>query len=363
MEAMSANAKSAPSPLRVGIIGCGVIAPAHIESYQLAGGVEVAWACDLVEEKAARLAGKYAVPFVTTDYQAVLADPAIDAVSVCTDHASHSPITVAALQAGKHVLCEKALAANAAGLDAMLAAHARHGPLVFSGVFQHRFDRAMQTLKRLVDEGALGQVLTAGIQVRCYRSREYYGSDEWRGTWAREGGAVLINQSIHFIDAVAWIMGGVEAVCGTHANLTHDGVLEAEDTAVASLRFRSGALGVIEATCSSHLGWEPTVSIHGSEGSIELRSGQAMKVLFADQELTRRIESELAAGHSEQVKQVGRIHYGTGHPLHIADFVEAVRQHRPPFVTARSARHAVDIVLAIYESHRHGGWVRVESNC
>ena len=345
--------------LKVGIIGCGVIAPVHAESYHLLDDVEIAWACDLVEEKARRLGEKYGVAKVTTDYAEVLADGAVDCISVCTDHASHSPITVAALEAGKHVLCEKALAASPEGLDAMFAAHAKRPELVFGGVFQHRFDQDIQLLKRLVDEQALGDLLTAGMQILCQRTPDYYRADRWRGTWSEEGGAVLINQAIHFIDSLLWITGGAKAVSGAFANLTHGDAMETEDTAVAALRMTSGALGTIEATCSSHIGWEPTISLHGSEGSVELRAGQGLKVCFADQGFCRRVEQELAECYNAKKVAAGERHYGTTHPEQIADFVAAVRGGREPFVSAVSARHAVDVVLAIYQSHHDGSWVDV----
>jgi len=345
--------------LKIGIIGCGVIAPVHAESYGLLDNVEIAWACDLVEEKARRLAEKYKIRNVTTDYAEVLADEGVDGISVCTDHAGHSPITVAALEAGKHVLCEKALAADSEGLETMLAAHAKRPELVFSGVFQHRFDRNIQLLKRLVNEQALGTLLTVGTQIRCRRTADYYRADLWRGTWAKEGGGVLINQAIHFIDALLWITGGAKAVSGAFANLTHGDSMETEDTAVAALRMNCGALGTIEATCSSHIAWEPTISLHGSEGSIELRGGQGLKVCFADQDLCHRVERELAECYNENHVALGKRYYGTTHAEQIADFVAAVSSGGRPFVTASSARHAVDVVLGIYRSHRAGGWVDV----
>ncbi|MBN2583470.1 MAG: Gfo/Idh/MocA family oxidoreductase [Planctomycetes bacterium] len=343
--------------LRVGIVGCGVIAPLHAESYRLLGDVEITWACDLVEEKARRLADKYTIAHVTKDYRELLAAKDVDCISVCTDHASHSPITVAALEAGKHVLCEKALAATPAGLDAMFAAHAKRPELVFGGVFQHRFDQDVQLLKRLVDEGALGDLLTAGVQIRCLRTPDYYRADRWRGTWAEEGGAVLINQAIHFIDALLWITGGAQAVTGAYANLTHGDSMETEDTAVAALRLKSGALGTLEATCSSHMNWEPTISLHGSEGSIDLRGGQGLKVRFTDEAFAKKVEQELAECEHAMKVAAGKRHYGTTHPELIADFVGAIRNGGTPFVSAQSARHAVDVVLGIYQSHRSGGWV------
>ncbi len=345
------------------MIGCGVIGPAHVESYQRLPDVEVAWACDLVAAKAEAMAKKYGIANATTDYRQVLADKTVDCISVCTDHASHSPITADALAAGKHVLCEKALAANEAGLNAMFEAHARRPQLVFSGVFQHRFDRVHQYLRRLVNQGAMGQLLTAGVQMRCLRTNEYYQGDDWRGTWDKEGGAVLINQAIHFIDTLVWIMGGVESLCGAHRNLTHGEVMETEDTAVATLAFRCGALGSIEATCSSHMVWEPTLSIHGDKGSIDIRHGQATKVCFEDPALEKQVREGLASCQDSKVIESVKSYYGPSHPTQIADFVDAIRENRPPFVPASSARHTVDVVLGIYSSHAQGRWVNIGSTC
>lgn len=326
----------------------------HAGSFAKLEDVELAWACDLVEPKAKKLAADYGIARTTTNFRDVLRDPAVDAVAVCTDHASHAPIAVAALKAGKHVLCEKALASTTRGLEAMLRTHEAHPELVFGGVFQHRFDAVTRYLRRLVTEQAFGAILTASASVRCLRTNAYYRADAWRGTWAQEGGSVLINQAIHFVDALAWIMGGVESVCGTCANITHAGVIETEDTATASLRFRCGALGTIEATCSSHFDWETTLAIHGTEGSVEVRDDRPLKIVFGDAARRERVEAEMAGLARDPGLQVGKTYYGTGHPALIADFVDALRNGRPPRVTAQSARHAVDIVLGIYRSHRTG---------
>lgn len=350
------------NPLRVGVIGCGVIAPAHVESYQRLDGVEVVWACDKVEEKAAALAERYGVPKVGPDYRAILANGDVDAVSICTDHASHAPVAIAALEAGKHVLCEKALAAGAEGLDAMLAAHAKRPACVFAGVFQHRFDGAVQYLKDLVDGEAFGRIVTAGVQVRCYRGPEYYTQDAWRGTWAEEGGAVVINQAIHFIDSLTWVMGGVDAIAGRFANLTHGDSIETEDTAVAALRFSRGALGTLEATSSSHLKWESTLAIHGDAGSVELRQGAPLKVAFVDEAKAEEVRGEFARRRDPRTIEAGKTYYGPSHPAQIADFVDAIREGRKPFVSAASARHTVDVVLGLYESSRRGGWVEIASS-
>src|SRR5678815_5258167 len=161
-------------PVRAAIIGCGVVAPDHAKSYQAIEGVSLAFSCDLSRDKAARLADRFAIAKAVTDYREVLDDPSVTCVSICTDHASHSRIAVDALRAGKHVLCEKALAASAEGLDAMIA-EARHRPeLVFAGVFQHRFDGVHRVVKNLVDAGALGRMLVGTAHLSCLRTDAYY---------------------------------------------------------------------------------------------------------------------------------------------------------------------------------------------
>lgn len=347
------------STLRCGIIGCGVIAPLHIESFQRIADAEVAWVCDGVESKARALAEKYGVPHVTADYRAVLADPVVDCVALCTPHAMHAPLALAALAAGKHVLCEKPLATRAADLDAMLAAGRAHPELVFSGVFQHRFDRVYQLARRLVQEGAFGVMLNASLTMQCLRTADYYHADAWRGTWAEEGGSLMINQAIHFVDALGWVMGGVAALCAAHANRTHQGVIETEDTVAAALRFQNGALGAITATSSSYLDWEPLLSFYGTGGALDIRNGRVTRVELADKEREQAVKRELAGGEEAATLAAGKAYYGPSHISQIADFVDAIRAPRAPFIPAEAARHAVDIVLGIYRSQREGGWVEI----
>lgn len=341
------------SKIRVGIIGCGVIAPTHVESYQVQPDVELTWACDLQPARSQALAAKYGIPRTTERAEDVFVAQDVDVVSICTDHASHAALCEAALDAGKDVLCEKALSSSHEGLKRMLAAARKHRKArVFGGVFQHRFEPVNRAMKQMIADGILGQMLTAGVQMRCLRTKEYYRADAWRGTWAEEGGSVLINQAIHYIDQLQWQMGGAEAVSGIYANLTHGEVIETEDTAVAAIRFSSGALGTLEATCSSHIGWEPTLLYHGTEGSIELRHDQPVKVLFRDEALGRKVRERLETCRNAPPEAVGKSYYGTGHVAQVADFLDAVRERRAPFVTVESAAKTVELIFALYESHR-----------
>jgi len=359
--------------IRVAVIGCGVIGPLHVECYKGHRNVEIAWLCDLDVEKARKVAERLAgtaaphqrfagrSPSITADAAEVFADPRVDAVSICTDHASHEPLVSAALKAGKGVLCEKAMTHNAASLKKMLASAAKYPEPVFAGVFQHRFDPINREVKKILEEGLFGTLLTAGVQVRCYRSDDYYKGDAWRGTLKYEGGSILINQAIHYIDQLLWIAGGYESVVGATANLTHKGVIETEDTAAAVLRLKNGAIGIVEATCSSNIDWETNISLHGSAGALEIRDDKVVKLNFRDKKAEGKIAKRLAnaINGGRASSRAGKTYYGSGHPAQIADFVDAVvkRKHGgtpcgTPFVTGQSAAETAAAVFGIYAAAR-----------
>ncbi|MFW5682836.1 MAG: Gfo/Idh/MocA family protein [Phycisphaeraceae bacterium] len=354
-------------PLRVGVIGCGVIAATHIEAYQRLENVRVDWVCDLKRDRAEQRAEKYGVANVATDYREMLADAELDLVSICTDHASHAELVAACFDAGKHVLCEKALGASIEQLDAMIAAHARHPELVFAGVFQHRHDPINRRLKKLVDDGTFGTLLTASMVLHCYRSNAYY-QDDWHGTWDKEGGGVLINQAIHFLDAIQWIMGGVESISAVYENFAHRGAIEVEDTITAAVRYRRGALGTIEATSGSNLNWEYVLAIHGTEGAVELRNDKPVKVAFKDEATQQRVRDVLESGEADEAGEAAgagalvegaKAYYGSGHTAQIADAVDAVREGRLPFVTGEDAAETTRLVLTAYESARRRAWLDI----
>ena len=337
--------------IRVGIIGCGVISATHIKCYQAIPGVEVTWVCDLQEKRLADRAKEFGIRHATRNAAEVFAAKDVDAVSICTDHASHADLSLAALDAGKDVLCEKILANNRANLRRMVAASKAHPERVFSGVFQHRFDPVNRKMREILASGALGPLLTASVQLRCYRSDDYYRNDAWRGTWKYEGGSVLVNQAIHYIDQLLWQVDSPVTADGFYANLVHKAVIETEDTAVAALRFRNGALGTLEATCGSNLDWESTLSYRGTEGAIDLRDDKPLKVVFRDAALADRIRQELVDANAVKPEAAGKTYYGTGHLAQLHDFIDAVRTRRAPFVTIPEAARTAAFIFDIYKSN------------
>lgn len=337
-------------PLSVAIVGCGVIGHTHCESFQRISGVSVRWVCDVQAERAEKLALKYGVERHGRTEEA-LADPAVQIVSICTDHDTHAGLLEQALAAGKDVLCEKPLGISPEDLGRMSQAERRHPGQIAGGVLQHRFDPVYRSVRDWIARRELGWILTANLQLQCYRSESYYRMDAWRGTWAREGGSLMINQAIHFVDALQWMMGGVAEVFACHANLTHREVIETEDTVTATLRFRDGSLGSLLATSGSLLDWEPRIHIHGTEGLVEILNGQLIRLQCRSHETEARLREELAKRAEPQKTEVGKAYYGPSHPSLIADFVEACRLRRRPFVTLDDAAEAVRVVLAIYQSH------------
>ena len=339
--------------VRVAVIGCGVISELHLRCFAHNPHAEVAAVCDLIPERA-QFAAKERAPGArwTTKAADVFADPSIDAVSVCTDHASHARLACAALAAGKHVLCEKSLARTAGDLRRMLAAAEAHPELVAAGVFQHRFEPLPRVLRELVAEGAFGRLLTATGSLYTLRDDNYFKKDAWRGTIRGEGGSVLINQSIHYFDLLLWIAGGAASARAYAANLGHEGVIETEDTVSIALRMRNGALGSFVATSAGMPQWETDLVFQGSAGSVEMRDDKLFSLVLADKAAERRVrarvERALAAGAKLFPK--GRDYYGPGHQAQIDDFVRAVRAGTRPYVTFADAAESDAMVFAAYAS-------------
>ncbi|MDD2403846.1 MAG: Gfo/Idh/MocA family oxidoreductase [Victivallaceae bacterium] len=342
------------------VIGCGVIAPTHIESFIKIPDLSIKHLCDLDLNKAEKLAAQYSIPNCTTDYRAILMDPEVDCVSVCTDHFSHAEITVAALEHGKHVICEKALTSTESGIDAMLDAHRKRPELVFSGIFQHRCEPTNRYLRNLIQSGKFGRILTCSLYVSCLRTNEYYQNDAWRGTWANEGGGVLINQSIHHLDLLRYFFGDIESVAASYDNFVHQGVIETEDTIAIALRFRSGILGTVIATSGSKsVTWRSGYTITGTEGFMEYTDFIPSYVDFVDSSLKEKVIKDFSDCKLDDALQVSKGYYGGGHPAQIADIIDAIRNGREPYVSGEAAAGTAKLVLACYESSRTGKWVNL----
>ncbi len=341
--------------VKVAIIGCGVIGPTHAKCFQSCEGAELVAVCDLLEERAKKLAEECGITRYTTKAAELFADPEIDAVSICTEHYTHSKLVVDALNAGKHVICEKCLAASLPELDSMLEAVKAHPELVAAGVFQHRFTAINRELKAIVEEGLLGRLLTSRAQLYCERTNEYYLKDQWRGKWKSEGGSILINQAIHFIDQMLWISGGPSVEQKPVAmirNLGHEGVIETDDTSAAVVPLANGALGIIEATCASFHYWHNTLSFEGTEGIVEIRDDKPLSIEFKNPEVQKIVECRLNEAAKPEGIGIGKEYYGGGHPAQINDFIAAIQEKRAPYVSIEDAASTARVILEIYAPFR-----------
>lgn len=330
--------------LRFGIIGCGVIGPVHANALANLPQVTLAAVCDIDLARAQQVAAQYQIPVVTSDYHQLLARQDIDAVCICTPHYLHAEMAIAAAQAGKHIFCEKPMAISLPAIDAMIAA-ADDASVQLGLCFQHRFDPVVLAVKRLFDEGRFGIPLLGSAFCRCFRGEAYYNSAAWRGTWAQEGGGVLINQAIHTIDLLLWFLGDPLTVQSTIATLRWQEAIEVEDTAHAVLTFANGALGNIAATNASHREWDAALHLTGSRGVVEISTGFPNTITMF----------ELSGGNVELPipedthPGIGKACYGNSHIRALDAFSTAVLQGTPYPITHQEARRATELVLNIYQ--------------
>ena len=340
--------------LHYAIIGCGVIGPVHAQAIAQLPDAQLTAACDVVRARAEEVGREYQLSTIEEDYHALLVRKDIDAVCICVPHYLHAEIAVAAANAGKHVFCEKPMAIDPAEMDAMIQAADRAG--VQLGVcFQHRFDPAARQLKALVETGKFGRLLLGGAYIRCVRDAAYYHQGAWRGTWAMEGGGVLINQAIHTIDLLLWLFGTATAISGTFSTLRWGEVIEVEDTATGMLSFVNGAQGHIAATSASNLDWNARLHIFGTGGSAVLNTGFPDAFTFL----------ELSEGDApppieeEVLPTVGKACYGNSHIRALAAVTTAVRSGSRLPIEGAEGRRAAEVVLGLYRSSRTGQSVRL----
>lgn len=338
------------SLLRFGLIGCGRVAPRHAESLQQLEHTELVAVADKRRSRAENFQNKYsAEPYI--DYHAMITRDDLDVITICTPSGLHAQMALDAIKAGKHVIVEKPIALSTADADKMIAA-AAEANVKLCVILQNRFNPPMRDIYDVVKSGKIGKLLLGNACVRWYRPQSYY-EDDWHGTWAMDGGA-LMNQSIHHIDALQWLIGDVDTVFAMTGTLAHD--MEAEDTGVVVVRFKNGALGTIEgSTVTFPYNLEGSVAIFGERGSLKV-GGTALnrKVIWKiDGELEN--EKEIVTGDLVDPPSV----YGYSHRLVIADMVDAIINDRQPKTGGSEGRRSLALVEAIYQSAREAVPVQV----
>ncbi len=342
--------------IRVGIVGCGKIAINHVKALQALDGVRVTMVVDVDRARAEAFAAEYGIPQAFDDVDLALSS-GLDAVTICTPHRVHEAGVLAAAAHGLHVLCEKPIASNLKEADRMIAATDTAG-VKLGVMFQRRFWPESLRIRRALDSGELGAPIVGSCIVRFNRDEDYY-SEPWRGRWDTEGGGVLINQAIHHIDLLQWFMGRAVSVTGRIATLRHGNYIEVEDTAVATIEFESGALASLQASSTFDPGLGAQVLVSDARGRtasvVEFPEGTGRTDLVTVPGQEEFVAIYQAGMEFDRALSEIHTHLVPVHALQIADFIEAIRDDRPPLVTGVDARRAFAIVMAIYESSRNGG--------
>ena len=342
--------------MKFGIIGAGMIGQFHAKAITAMEGGELHSVFDLRQESADKLAEEYGGKGYS-DIEAFLGDPELEIVTVGTPSGAHLEPSLAALNAGKHVICEKPLEITTERIDQLIAAAEKNGKTL-AAVLNRRFHPGMDAFKKAADEGRFGKLTNASAYVKWYRDQAYYDSAGWRGTWALDGGGALMNQSIHTVDALLYLAGPVKSVQANTACLAHERI-EVEDIVVAIVEFESGARGVIEcSTCTwSKDGHPARVQLSGTEGSVFL-ADESFEIwdFMEEKPEDAEIQSKFMKGQEAGLgaNDPTAINFYQ-HQRNFEEVVAAIAEGREPSTSSAEARKSVALIQAIYESAQNDG--------
>ncbi|MCA9187500.1 MAG: Gfo/Idh/MocA family oxidoreductase, partial [Planctomycetales bacterium] len=335
--------------LGFGIVGCGMISRFHAKAIAGIRGAKLEACFDNFPSAAHRLSDETGCrPYA--DLQLMLDDPKVDIVTICTPSGLHQEPAVAAANAGKHVIVERPLEITLKRCDAIIDA-CKKNKVVLSTIFPSRFHESCLLIKKAIDQGRFGKLTMGDAFVKWFRTQEYYDSGQWRGTWKLDGGGALMNQAIHSVDLLTWLMGPVKSVSAHTATLAHKRI-SVEDAAVASIEFANGALGTIEATTAAFPGYLKRIEIHGSEGSAvmveeDIKTWDFAKSVASDQALLKRMTGKTkTGGGAADPKAIG--HHG--HTALFKDVIKAIENGTPATVDGIEGRRSVEIILGIYKA-------------
>lgn len=338
------------APIGFGIVGSGMISGFHARAIQGTQGARLVGFAARSAEKAKVLAEKHGATFSTGSVDELVNHPDVQVVCICTPSGVHLEPTLAAIEAGRHVVVEKPVEISTERVDRVIAAAGARGVLLAS-IFQGRFGAGATTVRAALDAGRLGRMVIANASVKWFRSDAYYSG--WKGVLALDGGGALMNQAIHGVDLLQWFAGMPVEVVAHRANLVHTRI-ESEDTACALLKFSDGALGTLEATTATWPGWSRRIELCGEHGSIALEDDRITRWDFReacpeDDAIRRGSDNALGSGAGDPAAISLE-----GHLRQFANVVAAIRTGEPLAVDGREGRKAVSFVEAIYDSANSG---------
>jgi UDP-N-acetyl-2-amino-2-deoxyglucuronate dehydrogenase len=330
---------------RIALAGCGRISKNHFDAIEKIDGLELVAVCDVDPTRAEQAAKERGVECFTS-YEKMLKESKADVITIATPSGLHTDQGVAAARAGKHVVMEKPMAISLTGADALVHACDKAGVQLFV-VKQNRLNPPIQLLKRAIDKNRFGRIYMASCTVHWARPQEYYDQAPWRGTWEFDGGAFM-NQASHYVDLIQWLMGPVESVMAKTATLARR--IETEDTGVAVLKFRSGALGSIQVTMLAYpRNLEGSITILGEKGSVKIGGTAVNKVEFWQ-----------FAEYDDDDKAIESVDtnppnvYGLGHQGYYRNVLAVLRGEAKPDTDGRAGRKSLELILGIYESAKTG---------
>lgn len=343
--------------MKYALIGCGRIAVNHIKA-ALNNKLDIVAVCDILPEKMEALLEKFDLQsdgFIKryTDYKEMIETEKPELASIATESGIHAEIALYCIDKGVNVIIEKPMAMSMEDADKIIKA-AEEKNVKVSACHQNRFNVAIQELRKALEAGRFGKLSHGSIHVRWNRDHGYYDQASWRGTWAQDGGA-LMNQCIHGIDLLRWMMGDeIEEIYGVTRQQFHD-YLEAEDVGMAVVKFKNGAIGTIEGTTNVYpKNLEETLYIFGENGTVKIGGTSTNNIdvwNFAD-------ETEEDAPKKDLKEATSNV-YGNGHTSLFADVIDAIENDRTPYVDAIAGRNALEVVLAIYKSQKEGKLVKL----
>ncbi|MDO4857166.1 MAG: Gfo/Idh/MocA family oxidoreductase [Thermoguttaceae bacterium] len=335
------------------IIGCGMISNFHAKAIESLENARLVACFDVYAPAAQKLAEKTGCK-AYTNLDEMLADPEVEIVTIGTPSGAHLEPALAAAKAKKHVIVEKPLEITLERCDQIINTCKENG-VKLATVFHSRFHDSSITLKNAIDSGRFGKLTVGDTYVKWFRTQQYYDSGAWRGTWALDGGGALMNQAIHSVDLLTWLMGPVTEIRAMVDCLDHERI-EVEDTAVASLRFANGALGVIEASTAIFPGYLKKIEIHGSKGSATIEEEDIVRWDFAEEAPEdAQIKEEMASSKSSGggAADPAAISF-KGHAKLFANMIQAIETNTEPKVNGPEGRRAVEIILGIYKASETG---------
>lgn len=347
--------KSRNSEIKFALVGCGRIAQRHAEllGSSKVNGAKLVAVCDVQVDRAKAIGQKYQVPYYN-DMDEMMQREDIDVVSVLTPSGLHAKHVVALAKHKKHIVVEKPMALTLKDADAMIAACNAKGIKLFV-VKQNRFNYPVLKLREALEEGRFGKIVMGTVRVRWCREQRYYDQDKWRGTWEMDGG-VFSNQASHHVDMLEWMLGEPESVFAKAVTALVN--IEVEDTGVAIIKFKSGAIGVVEATTATRpKDLEGSVSILGANGTVEI-AGFAVNEMKVWNFLKPRKEDEVVL---KEYRQNPPNVYGFGHLAYLEHVVDVIVNNKMARVDGVEGRKSLKLITAIYQSIETGKEVFLSS--